>query len=252
MVDYFLLSEEQVFGDQKLDIFNKYSVSAKPTDFAKNIGTYVTDDVSNEELSDWWLQKDQNKIFCTIVNSKDEQKICVRRSMIGYGIRPAVKYSDIKPFVKEKIHITDDNVFEVEFGNYPQSYVTSETQTMLDTLYMMGNLDRVNDNIYKYNGSYVTKGVDNNRWIISKPITWIVDQDANIAVSKSILDGGKKSYDQVLSFLKNDFAKLTLTDEHIIQFSKIKRYNELIRKKAEIEAELKELDKEIMTLRRKK
>ena len=252
MVDFFLLSEEQVFGEQKLDIFNKYPVSSSPTDYAKIIGTYVTNDENSEELADWWLQKDPNKIFCTIVNSKEKQKVCVRRSMNGYGIRPAVKYSDIKPFTKEMIHIDDDNVFEVEFGEYPQRYVSSETQTMLDTLYMMGSLESAGDNKYKYNGSYVTKNTLNSRWIISKPITWIVDKNADIALSKYILDGGKKSYDQVISFLKNDFSKVTISQDHIIQFAKIKRYNELKRKKAEIEAELKELDKEIMTLRRKK
>ena len=250
MVDFFLLNEDQVFGDKKLEIFKQIPVTGESTDYAKETGTYYYEK-DNDELSDWWLKKDENKIFGSLVNSNNGEKLCVRCAMDGYGIRPAVRFSDIEPFVYYP-HIDDANVFTIEFGSYPQHELSVEHQTLFETLYIMGDLKFYDNGVYESNGLKAVKAESNGKWFLYEPIKWIVDKNADIAVSKNILDGGSKNYDKVIEFLKNEFPNIALSEHNIIQFKKIARYNELIKQKAEIEAELKELDKEIMTLRRKK
>ncbi len=146
-----LLEKEQIFGEKKLDIFNKIGYSAKITDFAILLGGTVHKcyDVNNKEHNTgWYVTKtiiDYDSIF--LINSY------TRNGIYNYkyreeGIRPVVSYSKIKNDISNEI-VNEDGVREIEYGEYPQQAVNKELQDKLEELYE-------NNKLIKTNKTYTT------------------------------------------------------------------------------------------------
>lgn len=124
-------------------------------------------------------------------------------SQVAVGIRPSVAYSLIKPYSKVVRNIQKDCI-EVEFGEYPQYPATEEVQEKLNKgllevektskNYTVYNNDEQNPGtieleevVDKDGNKYVNK---NNIWYMVSPISWIVDEKNDIALSKNIISGG--------------------------------------------------------------
>ena len=94
-----LLSREQIFEDNKLDIFKKIDASATITDFAILLGGFC----SIKRTGYYWIKMNYN-----IVDSsgyKDHEHTNHRSN----GIRPVLSYAKIK----------DDISNEIKYGEYP-------------------------------------------------------------------------------------------------------------------------------------
>ena len=250
MIDFFLLDESCVYGDHKLNAFNYGYLDAEVSDYAED-NILHKKDVDDVSYGDWWLNSKNNRLFGSIVNSNNSNKLNVRLSLGGYGIRPAVMFDDIAPFITSVNDINED-VMEVTFGNYPQTHVEYEISNIMETLYKLDALQEVSDNLFKFKERLASKANYKSLWSYYEPIVWVVDKKTGIAFTKKIIDCGKNGYHKAEKFLKDEFIFKALPSANIVAFNKVKRYNELLRRKKALESELKELENEIFVLKRKK
>ena len=226
--DFRFLDEEQVFGDNKLDIFEKYGTKAAITDFSILLGGFNTDFHYTDEgrlrenRTCWWwtesISEYGNAIIVDESGSKDERSVTLRYG----GARPFLPYSVIS---NNCTHIINSvcNVKEILYGEYPQMVADMEISFNDGDLNVTGKQyttdsihhsdsdskfsKRVHDE-YEYNGKkyirfvgdencageYLSNGVSveigKPYWICVEPIRWLVDNNMSIALSKKILFSG--------------------------------------------------------------
>ena len=120
-----LLSEEQVFGSQKLDVIKTVGTKCAVTDFAILLGAsvsdifYVDDDESSKGRTTWWYSSSSNgdgNVRCVSTYGSPGWDEAGSRNC---GIRPVLPYADI-PGVLKKAKRNNQGVLEVEYGEYPQ------------------------------------------------------------------------------------------------------------------------------------
>ena len=136
MLDFFFLSEEQLFGIDKLDIFKKKPALAQAsiTDYAILLGGSSFNKIKGRKIYYKVVQNGSFGEYWTSTYHVDwdfgtvnvfgilDSSSCYNRYP---GARPAIKYSQIKNLVNSK-NITSDGILEVEFGEYPQFVVDDE------------------------------------------------------------------------------------------------------------------------------
>ena len=233
------LKEGQVFGKNKLKIFNDYSIEADSTDFTLLLGgsntNYVNGVAQNYNISLWWTQTfDDKGISCVKTDDVILKAIADGRSV---GARPSFNYSKVE---EEKMFY---------YGEYPQTIVGSSFSSVLEEAYKnkkinttgktyttdwvdISNYDesfvaRVH-NEYEYGGKkYIrfVSGYTSNfqelsdgrkiikndvYWILVEPIKWIVDKDSGIAFSEKLLFSGIQFNNKrncVTNFKDTDISK---------------------------------------------
>ncbi len=219
-----LLTKDQVYGENRLEIFKKCSPKAKPTDYAILLGS---------SYSIWgtqsWMEHhiiDEHEAIFSI--DCHGQPISEPTCLESIGVRPAVRYSDIA-YMRSNERINEFGIKEVEYGEYLKTAVDSELFKELwsakDSLEAAGksftapdmNIDDVDNyasdklivymykgekyvlckassSVYKYHLSNNTVYGDEYCFIKVEPIVWLVDEKNNIAVSKDILFSGIQYY----------------------------------------------------------
>ena len=234
MVDLTFLTKEQVFGDDRLEIFDKYDARSAITDFGVLAGGKASkkeyyrectgyDDYCNASYAtSYYFLKTPTSGMVRIVGDHGEEAWCCANSHIA-GSRPAFDYSVISSLqLNSRINVF--GIKEIEYGEYPQWVVDNEEAKFLEDAYQKNNIrttgkkykstELVNPKLdyhteYIYNGdkyiryvatTQINRGnmVSNGEiilshrvfWIAVKPIVWLVDEKANIALSKYVLFSG--------------------------------------------------------------
>jgi len=140
MTDFTFLTEEQIFGDDKLDIIKKYGTKAAITDFSILLGGYVseyyytTERNSEKDRTGWWWTKSSDGDNDARAVSKDGDRgwgSVLRRNV---GARPALPYSSISGISSNKVR-GRDGILEVEYGEYPQTVVSEDFARTLERAY---------------------------------------------------------------------------------------------------------------------
>lgn len=225
--DFAFLTKEQVFGKNKLDIIKRYGTKCDISDFAVLLGgivfkNLVRDGIFFEDRVGYWGMEPSSPSYnLHIVNNFGHEEICYLGSRT-YGVRPALLYSSIS---SNKV----GGVKEVEYGEYPQMLVTKSYSDELEQVYNSGKLkvtgksyttdsvDRWDDKSifsprkhieYEYNGKKYIRFVGDANcidqllsngeegeigkpyWLAVSPIVWLVDEEADIALSKRIIVSG--------------------------------------------------------------
>lgn len=244
-----LLTYEQIFGDEPLDIIKKYGTKCAVTDFSILLGISYADDIyTNEgketedkkERTGWWWTKTSYPGYSSSARVvgydgfDDGYSVHTRDN----GARPALPYSSIKTIASNEVR-GKSGIKEVEYGEYPQTIVDERLSEDLEKLYqkftrsssLAGDLgfyktgkvfttDSVNYDEYdekitpKEHEEFTYKGKkyirfvagyngdgeilsdgrrieeDKPYWIAVEPIKWLIDEKANIALSKKILFSG--------------------------------------------------------------
>lgn len=247
-IDFTILGADEVFGintkllsKRQLYIFkqNKDFIRAEVTDLAialgcQNsyyneiigmfIGSYWTKD--NREYYNW--EYDEYK---TIVYHSGVDALAGLKD-INIGVRPA--FSIDREFYENGRTSRYFGVLTVEYGEYPQRKVSDELAKELEEKYRNGKLQttikeyRFYDRYgslsyyceYVYGlGKYVRlvgdyRGMDPYEvvWLRVEPITWLIDERDNIAVSEKILFSGIKYSDFDNSRFKNSLIKKYLDE----------------------------------------
>ena len=223
MLDLTLLTKEQACDDNF--ILKKYEIVPMVTDFSTLLGNSV---------ACWWWTKSSNKEGKICCINALKQTNYFDANVRRMGILPVLKYSVIKDRTPVSLD-SSRGIKQVMYGEYPQTLVDEEysneleqayiNNTLLKTgkiytndsvspLYSCGEFENNNNIEYEYNKNrYIrfeakenrysvlianqTKNIEKNKpyWIKVEPITWLVDEENDIALSKFILFTGIKFND---------------------------------------------------------
>ena len=159
MSDFTFLTEEQCFGNDKLDILKKRGTKAAITDFSILLGAYVSDyhidnDSSLKGRTGWyWTKSDDGDNDARVVNDAGGRSHYNVDRRHG-GARPALPFSSISsiPTNGESGKRAIDGILEVEYGYYPQKAVAKDMQERLERAYKNRTISRTKN-------SYTTDSV---------------------------------------------------------------------------------------------
>ena len=229
-----LLEQSQIFGDNRLSIFDKYGTKAAITDFSILLGGYVSSNYYTSEGKNlknrtgwWWTKSSDGDNDARVVDYDGDSNHDYVKYREG-GARPALPYSSIQSI--SSITVRGANgIKEIEYGEYPQTIVDEDYSRELERAYNNRNLRTTGKNYttdsvkyqdahisfkprthteYEYNGFKFIRFVnDSNRyedilsdarmikndniyWIKVEPITWLIDEEKDIAITKKIIVAG--------------------------------------------------------------
>ena len=262
MNNFTFLTDEQIFGNNQLDIISRYGTKCAITDFSILLGGYVSSDYytsegnTRKDRTGWWWTKSSdgdNDARVGLKNGDIYWDIVNRRNG---GARPALPYSSIQSISSNGVRGTS-GIKEIIYGEYPQTIVDENYSRELERVYNNGSLKTTGKNYttdsvsyqdtdtsfrarahteYEYNGSKYIRFVGdsncdgevlsdgrtirsgNTYWVRVEPIIWLVDERANIALSKKIIFSGvqfknrrdyKGDFDRtdIKQFMDNYFSK---------------------------------------------
>ena len=259
MIKFDILEAKDVFGDDKLKIFNRYGTRCALTDFAILTGAYVfqfNHTKEGTELKDrtccWWLKSFYlGDVFCVDGNGyRVVQDVYVNH----YCVRPVTNFSSIEKEMKN-IKVNQFGVEVGEYGMLPNSNVDVKYSYKLEKLYQNGGLNKTGKiyktdtksfDEYKHHGNrfirielekdlYVKELNDgaeikkgNTYWLKVEPIEWIIDREKDIVIPLKGLVGDIK-------FDNNPHYYGKFEDTNISKFLNEEFINEIIPVKLEEE-----------------
>lgn len=142
-----ILTEEQVYGNNKLNIFNVINPRAAVTDTAILRGAYVSDyHVDNDNsLSGrtgfYWLQNSAGDGDARAVDTHGCRNWIYCDKRIG-SVRVALPYSQIQSISPNIVRGTD-GLERLEYGYYPQTAVDASMQRTLESAHRIGSLTKL-------------------------------------------------------------------------------------------------------------
>ena len=282
MNNFTFLTDEQIFGNNKLDIISRYGTKCAITDFSILLGGYVSSDYytsegnTRKDRTGWWWTKSSNGDDNALVVSQYGGRRCYNVRKRNGGARPALPYSSIQSISSNVVRGANE-IKEVEYGEYPQTIVDENYSCELERAYNDGSLRTTGKNYttdsvryqdvdtsfrarahteYEYNGSKYIRFVGdsncdgevlsddrtiqsgNTYWVRVEPITWLVDERANIALSKKLIFSGvqfknrrdnKDDFDRtdIKQFMDNYFSKEIVSDRVYSQTTSVEQIQNL-------------------------
>ena len=143
--EFTLLTEEQVFGSQSIDVIKKIGTKCAVSDFAILLGAYVYDDYhvdgdnSMRGRTGWWyLSSSDGDGDVRIIDNAGIRKSNFADKRSG-GVRPVLPYSNISN-ISNNVVTGGNGLLEVEYGEYPQYAVDADLSRILDNLFHVGAL----------------------------------------------------------------------------------------------------------------
>lgn len=182
-MNYTLPSVEQVFGEQRLDIFKSIGTLCPQTPFAAALGG----------SGNWLLSSSAGYGDVCIV--KEDGERAVAYASAGGGLRPAFACDDAKS-LSDKVAKDISGHLLVEYGEYPQSAADKMLARFLEEEHRSGMLRKTGKlysgayEEYEYKGTkYVRVKPDGEkaRWFTVSPLLWYWDEAAGMLLSKSII-----------------------------------------------------------------
>ena len=276
MLDLTFLSVEQIFGDNRLDIFKNYETECAITDFAILLGGYVSSIICISYSSEknilmkagFWSTKSYDVCNDVLVVDSHGDRSWHDVARRNGGARPALPYSSISK-ISSNVVRGANGIKEIEYGEYPQWVVDENYSSELESAYNNGNMKTTSKNYttdsvscsdtdtsfrtrthteYEYKGNkYIRFVGDSNSevkflsdgrkiktgqvyWVRVEPITWLVDEKNDIALSKYILFSGvqfknrsdyKGNFENtdIKQFMDKYFSKEIITMNNILTTS---------------------------------
>ena len=281
MNNFTFLTDEQLFGNNQLDIISRYGTKCAITDFSILLGGYVSsDDYTSEgntrkDRTGWWWTKTPYNNDARVVSTNGSRNWGNVFTRDG-GARPALPYSSIQSISSNGVRGAS-GIKEIEYGEYPQTIVDENYSRELERAYNNGSLRTTGKNYttdsvryqdydtnfrprahteYEYNGSKYIRFVGdsncdgevlsdgrtiqsgNTYWVRVEPITWLVDERANIALSKKLIFSGvqfknrrdyKGDFDRtdIKQFMDNYFSKEIVSDRVYSQTTSVEQTQNL-------------------------
>ena len=157
--EFTLLSDEQTFGSNKINVIEKLGGKCAISDFAILLGAYVSDDYHVDDdnslkgRTGWWYLSSSDGAGDVRVVYKDGARICTCAGKRSGAVRPALPYSNISDISPNGVR-GRSGFLEVEYGEYPQYAVDSNLGRTLDSEFSAGRLRKTGK-------TYTT---DSRRW----------------------------------------------------------------------------------------
>ena len=145
MSDFTFLNHEQIFGNDRLDIIEKYGLKCAITDFSILLGGYVSSDNYTNEIiiqgnrtGCWWIKTPAFGDKSGIV--LDSGHIFRDDIHVRYNsARPVLPLSVIASTSSNKVR-NCDGILEVDYGEYPQTVVPLNLFFELEEAYNQNKL----------------------------------------------------------------------------------------------------------------
>ena len=245
MSNFTFLTQEQCFGNDKLDILEKRGTKAAITDFSILLGAYASDyyHVDNDSFlegrtGDYWTKSDDEDKDARVVDDDGRIRSSYVRRRSG-GARPALPFSSIGsiPTNGESGKRAKDGILEVEYGYYPQKAVSKDMQERLERAYKTGSISRTRNHYTtdsrKYNNEkFLEKQHDEYEYNGKR----YVRIEANSGRIQYALSNGETYRDgdnvwvevQPVKWLVDEKEKIMLTDKLIfsgVQFNLTRDYH---------------------------
>ena len=248
MSDFTFLTEEQYFGDDKLDILEKRGTKAAITDFSILLGAYVSDyHIDNDSSLEgrtgyYWTKSDDGDNDARVVDddgSRDYNDVYKR----GGGARPVLPFSSISsiPTNGESGKRARDGVLEVEYGYYPQKAVSRDMQDRLERAYKSGTISKTRNSYTtdsrKYNAydeKFLAKQheeyeYNGKRYVRVEANSDFEGDEFQLSNGESYRDGDNVWVEvQPVKWLVDERAKVMITDKLIfsgVQFNYTRNYH---------------------------
>ena len=205
MSDFTFLTVEQIFGENRLEIFkDRKNIKAEVTDFAQENNVLYSIDSLNQSNGYYWTKSIYNipDMGIAVNEFGQDGNVYFKSEVIGARlVIPFLSLLDIPINDKFVINKTWNDFLEVEYGYYPQKSISRNLCMILDSEYHKNKLretgnkytDPINNKIlypeYELNGHRYIR-VDRNHWIEVQPIKWLVDEKNKIMVTKKIQFSG--------------------------------------------------------------
>ena len=248
MSDFTFLTEEQYFGDDKLDILEKRGTKAAITDFSILLGAYVSDyHIDNDSSLEgrtgyYWTKSDDGDNDARVVNGSGNSFYNYVRKRDG-GARPALPFSSISsiPTNGESGKRARDGVLEVEYGYYPQKAVSRDMQDRLERAYKSGTISKTRNSYTtdsrKYNAydeKFLAKQheeyeYNGKRYVRVEANSDFEGGEFQLSNGESYRDGDNVWVEvQPVKWLVDERAKVMITDKLIffgVQFNYTRNYH---------------------------
>ena len=278
MNNFTFLTDEQIFGNNQLDIISRYGTKCAITDFSILLGGYVTsyyytsEGNTRKDRTGWWWTKSSDGDNDARVVGPNDNKNWSNVDLRYGGARPALPYSSIQSISSHGVRGAN-GIKEIEYGEYPQTIVDENYSRELERAYNNRSLRTTGKNYttdsvryqdtdtsfrarthteYEYNGSKYIRFVGDLNcegevlsdgrtietgqayWVRVEPITWLVDERANIALSKKLIFSGlqfknhrdyKGDFDRtdIKQFMDNYFSKEIVSDRVYSQTTSVEQ-----------------------------
>ena len=160
MENFKILSDEQIFGDNALDIFKEKGSAADITDFAILLGGYSREGgtpydklVWKERVGSYWIDAEIEFGNLNINYGGFKHRNAVSSRKTGIRLAKDITSIDEIPSNDGKIESIGDGFYKVEYGYVPQTAVSRKEQEALDEIFDC-NL------MFKTGNSYTTDTVN--------------------------------------------------------------------------------------------
>ena len=248
MSDFTFLTEEQYFGDDKLDILEKRGTKAAITDFSILLGAYVSDyHIDNDSSLEgrtgyYWTKSDDGDNDARVVDDNGTSDYGFVSTRHG-GARPALPFSSISsiPTNGESGKRARDGVLEVEYGYYPQKAVSRDMQDRLERAYKSGTISKTRNSYTtdsrKYNAydeKFLAKQheeyeYNGKRYVRVEANSDFEGGEFQLSNGESYRDGDNVWVEvQPVKWLVDERAKVMITDKLIfsgVQFNYTRNYH---------------------------
>ena len=248
MSDFTFLTEEQYFGDDKLDILERRGTKAAITDFSILLGAYVSDyHIDNDSSLEgrtgyYWTKSDDGDNDARVVNANGASYCGSVRRRAG-GARPALPFSSISsiPTNGESGKRARDGILEVEYGYYPQKAVSRDMQERLERAYRSGNISKTRNSYTTdsrrynaYNEKFAPKQHEEYEYNGKRYVR--VEANSDFGSNTFTLSNGENYRDgdnvwvevSPVKWLVDERAKVMITDKLIfsgVQFNHTRNYH---------------------------
>ena len=145
--EFTLLSDEQTFGSQQIDVIGKMGGMCAISDFAILLGAYVSDDYhvdgdrSLKGRTGWWYLSSSDGAGDVRAIGIARDRGWTEASKRSGAVRPALPYSNISDISPNGVR-GRHGFLEVEYGEYPQYAVDTNLSRILDDSFQAGVLRR--------------------------------------------------------------------------------------------------------------
>ena len=140
MNNFTFLTDEQIFGNNQLDIISRYGTKCAITDFSILLGGYVSSDYytsegnTRKDRTGWWWTKSSDGDNDARVVDRNSNRRWTHVDLRYGGARPALPYSSIQSISSNGVRGAN-GIKEIEYGEYPQTIVDENYSRELERAY---------------------------------------------------------------------------------------------------------------------
>lgn len=143
MLDFRLLTREQIDGEKAFSVLKSYGLNATATDLAVLQGGVKSKDKRTRDgkpICTYWTESPLpgEMALCASIHDSPDSCYAYERWPV---VRPVLPASEVKKIQLNKVRETVGGVDVYEFGEYPQTVADGKTSQELETLFQEQKLD---------------------------------------------------------------------------------------------------------------